>query len=136
MKNKNKEKIKFQIGQDVWYIVSIVRGTPLHKGKITKVGTVYITVDDLYKFEIDKKREEYRQDNGIMFLKRKYADGDGRMYFSEQAYLDEQAVRENLREIKELVNAISPYYISKEQTNRILEILKETNSFKVRSSRK
>lgn len=130
------KKMKFEVGQDVWYIVSIVRGTPLKKGKITKVGTVYITVDDLYKFEIDKKREEYRNDNGIMFLKQKYADGDGRMYFSEDAYLDEQAVRQDLYEIKELVGGISPYYITKEQTNRILEILKETNSFKVRSNRK
>ncbi|MGN5650413.1 beta barrel domain-containing protein [Bacillus sp. Brlt_9] len=132
----NEKKMNFQVGQDVWYILSVVRGTPLTKGKITKVGTIYITVDDLYRFEIDKKREEYRNDNGIMFLKRRYADGDGRMYFSEEAYLDEQTVRKELFEIKELVNGISPYYITKEQTNRILEILKETNSFKVRNSRK
>ncbi|MGG1147031.1 hypothetical protein [Bacillus wiedmannii] len=105
-------KKDFTIGQRVVFKLGN-RDSKLTEGEVTKVGRIYVTVDERMQFEMESMREK------VEF------GASGMLYLSKQHYLDELELENNIKNIRLKFGHYGRVEVSLEQSRRILEILGE-----------
>ncbi|MGN5650405.1 beta barrel domain-containing protein [Bacillus sp. Brlt_9] len=100
----------FKVGQTIWIKVKWHKRDTVQEGKITKVGRLYVTVNNQFEFTIKT-------------LNLKNNSGYGRLFLSEDAFEIEEKTKENLKEIRNLTQNLKPEEIGLQQTEEILKIL-------------
>lgn len=105
---------KLEINQTVWFIEHIFfTNEGLCEGTIVKIGTKYITVK--------RRNREFKFDRKT-FTQQSTVGYKGRMYLTEEAYMEEIELKSNIKCIQNSFSHIG-CKVTLEQTRKILEIL-------------
>jgi hypothetical protein len=102
-------KKDFTVGQTVWHTASWGKPTGLVEGKVTKVGRLYVTIDDKFRFRLSDLLED--TDRGSR----------GKIYLDKKVYEDKVELNQNLSILRKSFSWDSE--VTLEQTREILKIL-------------